>query len=282
MDQVDLASPNKSPPRRQRSSRWEAVLLGGVLLVVGFVAGRQTLQSGTADLILAGAGFDPAKWPLRGGGSGRTTSWRAASPLPPGGSVLAPKAYYLPTDLGVHHYTLSGARGSRVRGHHGLLRCPNLRTGCSSCKRRVMPCRSLRTADAPLAAPRHHSVCNRVGHAGLGAGTWTAHRAHTWTQLQSLCWPASCTNRRFCACQGRAERVLQTSSTCDFAGQLGNGTAVLHVWLVMTRQRATDGGNGTITLQGYGFFQSIEPIMVYPGGEVLVCFAPACQAPSPL
>lgn len=44
----------------------------------------------------------------------------------------------------------------------------------------------------------------------------------------------------------------------------------LHLWLVTTQQPATDGGNGTITLQGYGFFQSIDPIEVYPGGEVLI------------
>ena len=57
----------------------------------------------------------------------------------------------------------------------------------------------------------------------------------------------------------------------------------LHLWLVMTRQPAADGSNGTITMQGYGFFQSIDAIMVYPGGEVprnpcVACSAGACLA----
>ncbi len=46
---------------------------------------------------------------------------------------------------------------------------------------------------------------------------------------------------------------------------------VLHVWLVMTRQLDTDGGNGTVTVQGYGMFQTVDIIMVYSGGEVHAC-----------
>ena len=110
---VEPASPNSKGSRsRQRSSRSEALLLGALLLVVGFLVGRQTLQSESANLILAGAGFDPSKWPLRGGGSPRSSS-RAASALALAGT--APKAYYLPAELGVHHYTVSGAARVALR-----------------------------------------------------------------------------------------------------------------------------------------------------------------------
>ena len=47
------------------------------------------------------------------------------------------------------------------------------------------------------------------------------------------------------------------------AGKLADGTPMLlHLWLVMTRQAATDGGNGTITMQGYAMFEPVDHILV--------------------
>ncbi len=50
---------------------------------------------------------------------------------------------------------------------------------------------------------------------------------------------------------------------------------VLHLWLAMTLQPGTDEGNGTITMQGFGIVQSVDPILVSSGGSV--CCAPALQ-----
>ena len=53
------------------------------------------------------------------------------------------------------------------------------------------------------------------------------------------------------------------------AGKLEDGPAVvLHLWLALTLQPSTDEGNGTITMQGFGMFQSVDPILVSSGGSV--------------
>ena len=53
------------------------------------------------------------------------------------------------------------------------------------------------------------------------------------------------------------------------AGKLHDGAhVVLHLWLVMTRQPGTDGGNGTITMQGYATFQTVDIVTVNKGGMV--------------
>ena len=48
----------------------------------------------------------------------------------------------------------------------------------------------------------------------------------------------------------------------------------------MTRQPVSgSGSNGTITMQGYGFFQPINTIIVWPGGEVRSLAASARLVP---
>ena len=43
----------------------------------------------------------------------------------------------------------------------------------------------------------------------------------------------------------------------------------LHLWLVSTKQPGTDGGNGTITMQGYGMFERADVILVYGGAGMV-------------
>ena len=60
-----------------------------------------------------------------------------------------------------------------------------------------------------------------------------------------------------------------TSACAARAGKLDDGTLVaLHLWLTLTRQLGAGGVNGTLQLRGYGMLQTVDLIMVYPGGEV--------------
>ena len=92
---MDVASfENKSYRGRRLSPRLEGLLAGAVCLVFGVLVGRQTRTSDLAPFIPARIGF---------GTAGAWSPSRLASEPP------APKPYYLPADLGVHHYTVSGA-----------------------------------------------------------------------------------------------------------------------------------------------------------------------------
>ena len=104
-----------------RSRHWslaDALMLAVLALVAGVLIGRQSLTSQSAVLALVGrttargAGFVAARLPL--GGTGKTGGFPpwSSQPAP---QRPTPKAYYLPAELGVHHYTMLGAAGRPSR-----------------------------------------------------------------------------------------------------------------------------------------------------------------------
>ena len=104
----------------------EALLVGALCLVVGLI-GRQVLVStnsseGGGWTSARGAGFrDSVRWPLGGGSSLAGAPQWASSWMPSSSSAAAAAAsrrrpamtrpYYLPAELGVHHYSILGAAG---------------------------------------------------------------------------------------------------------------------------------------------------------------------------
>ncbi len=90
---------------RQRTPRLDALLVGALSLVFGVFVGRQTRDSDSTDPALTAVGFDTMRWSLGGSGSAQSfPQWVVRLP-----GRTAPILYYLPAELGVHHYTLSGA-----------------------------------------------------------------------------------------------------------------------------------------------------------------------------
>ena len=91
-------------PGRRRSPRTEALLVGALCMVFGGIIGRHMAPQ-TAQWMLAGAGFYAAWQPPVESGSLGGPSQMTLAPPPANSSAT----YYLPSDLGVHHHTVSGA-----------------------------------------------------------------------------------------------------------------------------------------------------------------------------
>ena len=135
---------------------------------------------------------------------------------------------------------------------------------------------------APRRLPTHDLVCHFINEykhaeADMAAQACMASAAHTALSIYgSDLKPLRGGAARLCTVNPSPNRL----SPC--AGKLDDGTlVVLHLWLVMTRQPGADGGGGNITMQGYGFFQPIDKIRIYPGGEVRLCRHLICQLSRP-
>jgi hypothetical protein len=109
---IEAASTGDKLYQSRQWSPVEALLLAVLALVAGVLVGRETLTPHSAVLALVrrttarGAGFVAMRRPL--GGTGRPGGFPrwGSQPTP---QRPKPKAYYLPAEMGVHHYTILGA-----------------------------------------------------------------------------------------------------------------------------------------------------------------------------
>ena len=127
---MEPSSPGEAYPSRRRSLWTEALILGAFCLLVGGIVGRQTLTPTPARWVFAGASAFTAWRPLAGSDSASGPSRWALRP--PAAAVGSPfKPYYVPSELGVHHHTVTGAMELTVRA---LVSIPDPRMihSCSS------------------------------------------------------------------------------------------------------------------------------------------------------